>query len=171
MQLPFSLLVLISSFAISSARPAPHRSAPRDINISHKSLATGTTTTHSIDATLLPAELAAAIEGSDVNINLCVLFLLFHPAIVTDFCFLFSTTDREKRGINNSTINLTVRFFPPHFPSLPSQLITLPCRSSTRERSAPPPLPPLSTTTSTSMLQLPAPARLAASTTRRSTST
>jgi hypothetical protein len=75
MQLPYSLILLISAFAASpivQARPAPHRSAPRDINISHKSLATGTTTTHSVDAALLPAELAAAIAGSDVNINLCV---------------------------------------------------------------------------------------------------
>ncbi|GAA5895069.1 hypothetical protein JCM6882_008276 [Rhodosporidiobolus microsporus] len=90
MQLPLSLILLVSVFSAASARPAPHRASPRDVNISHKSLATGTTTTHSIDAALLPAELAEAINGSDININL--------------------TTDRVKRatGINNSTINLTV---------------------------------------------------------------
>ncbi|BGP14947.1 hypothetical protein JCM10213_007251 [Rhodosporidiobolus nylandii] len=91
MQLPHSLVFVLSLFAAAQALPTPPR--PRDINLSHKSLATGTTTTHSIDASLLPAELAAAIEGSDLNINL--------------------TTDRVKRatsstGINNSTINLTV---------------------------------------------------------------
>ncbi|GAA6014726.1 hypothetical protein JCM10207_006919 [Rhodosporidiobolus poonsookiae] len=97
MQLPTSLILLISAFAsaqLVQGRPAPHRSAPRDVTISHKSLATGATTTHSIDAALLPAELAQAIDGNDININL--------------------TTDRVKRspspatGINNSTINLTV---------------------------------------------------------------
>ncbi|GAA5870157.1 hypothetical protein JCM8547_006904 [Rhodosporidiobolus lusitaniae] len=97
MQLPHSLVLLISLLSVTQvvhSRPAPHRSAPRDINISHKSLATGTTTTHSIDASVLPAEIARELEGSDININL--------------------TTDRVKRapqpasGINNSTINLTV---------------------------------------------------------------
>ncbi|GAA5821857.1 hypothetical protein JCM11251_004748 [Rhodosporidiobolus azoricus] len=94
MQLPLSLIFLVSVFSAAGARPAPHRSSPRDVNISHKSLATGTTTTHSIATALLPKELAEAINGSDININL--------------------TTDRVKRapapatGINNSTINLTV---------------------------------------------------------------
>ncbi|GAA5950411.1 hypothetical protein JCM21900_003726 [Sporobolomyces salmonicolor] len=95
MQLPASLVLLILSAAqLAHALPAPHREEARDINISHKSLATGTSITHSIDSSDLPAELAQAIEGSDININL--------------------TTDRVKRspspatGINNSTINLTV---------------------------------------------------------------
>ncbi|GAA6029709.1 hypothetical protein JCM8097_001013 [Rhodosporidiobolus ruineniae] len=97
MQLPSSLVLLILSAAqLAQGLPTPHRSAPRDINISHKSLATGTTTTHSINASVLPAELAKAIEGNEVNINL--------------------TTDRRKRsplpqpaaGVSNSTINLTV---------------------------------------------------------------
>ncbi|GAA5916179.1 uncharacterized protein JCM6883_000101 [Sporobolomyces salmoneus] len=98
MQLPTSILLLIFSSAASlvQALPTPNRQIDqRDINISHKSLVNGTSTTHSIDASLLPAELAEAIAGSDININL--------------------TTDRRKRspipsssGVNNSTINLTV---------------------------------------------------------------
>ncbi|BGP23732.1 hypothetical protein JCM10295v2_002633 [Rhodotorula toruloides] len=69
---------------------ARQRPSPRDINISHTSLVNGTTSTHSIPSSVLPAELRKAIEGSDININL--------------------TTDRVKRaaGVNNSTINLTV---------------------------------------------------------------
>ncbi|GAA5944460.1 uncharacterized protein JCM15063_006372 [Sporobolomyces koalae] len=93
MQLATSFLLLLSATAtLVHARPIAN--VPRDINISHKSLVNGTTTTHSIDASVLPAELARAIEGSDININL--------------------TTDRRKRsprgttGVNNSTINLTV---------------------------------------------------------------
>ncbi|GAA5869968.1 hypothetical protein JCM1840_007685 [Sporobolomyces johnsonii] len=95
MQLPASLVLLILSAAqLAQALPAPHREEARDITISHKSLVTGTSTSHSINSSDLPAELAKAIEGSDININL--------------------TTDRVKRspspatGINNSTINLTV---------------------------------------------------------------
>ncbi|GAA5956785.1 hypothetical protein JCM3765_005736 [Sporobolomyces pararoseus] len=95
MQLPTSVLLLIFSAAsLVRALPTPSRFAQRDINISHKSLVNGTSSTHSIDASLLPPELAQAIAGSDININL--------------------TTDRRKRspspasGVNNSTINLTV---------------------------------------------------------------
>ncbi|GAA5886309.1 hypothetical protein JCM16303_003758 [Sporobolomyces ruberrimus] len=94
MQLPHSILLLIFSAASLVQALPTRRVAPRDINISHKSLVNGTSTTHSIDAFLLPAELAEAIAGSDININL--------------------TTDRRKRspygasGVNNSTINLTV---------------------------------------------------------------
>ncbi|GAA6001321.1 uncharacterized protein JCM10292_007014 [Rhodotorula paludigena] len=95
MQLPPSVLLLVSLFSaahLAQGRPTAPR--PRDINISHKSVVNGTATTHSIPTSSLPAKLAAAIEGSDININL--------------------TTDRVKRspepatGINNSTINLTV---------------------------------------------------------------
>ncbi|GAA6056605.1 hypothetical protein JCM3770_006663 [Rhodotorula araucariae] len=98
MQLPPSLVVLLSLFSVAHlAQALPtggHSHASRDINISHKSLANGTLTTHSISSSVLPAELAKAIAGSDININL--------------------TTDRKKRspapasGVNNSTINLTV---------------------------------------------------------------
>ncbi|GAA5983007.1 hypothetical protein JCM5350_003539 [Sporobolomyces pararoseus] len=95
MQLPTSILLLIFSTAsLVRALPTPSRFVQRDINISHKSLVNGTSTTHSIDASLLPPELAQAIADSDININL--------------------TTDRRKRspspasGVNNSTINLTV---------------------------------------------------------------
>ncbi|GAA6023503.1 hypothetical protein JCM11491_006603 [Sporobolomyces phaffii] len=91
MQLPSSIVLLILSAASLVHALPTRRLAPRDINISHTSLANGTSTTHSIDPSLLPAELARAIAGSDININL--------------------TTDRRKRsssGVNNSTINLTV---------------------------------------------------------------
>ncbi|BGP31072.1 hypothetical protein JCM10296v2_002836 [Rhodotorula toruloides] len=91
MQLPSALVVLLSLASLSHALPmARQRPSPRDINISHTSLANGTTSTHSIANSVLPAELQKAIEGSDININL--------------------TTDRVKRaaGVNNSTINLTV---------------------------------------------------------------
>jgi hypothetical protein len=64
MQLPSSILLLVFSSVVQAL---PTR---RDINISHTSLVNGTSTTHSIDASLLPAELAAAIAGSDININL-----------------------------------------------------------------------------------------------------
>ncbi|GAA5863801.1 hypothetical protein JCM5353_008783 [Sporobolomyces roseus] len=88
-----STLLLLAASCLVQALPT-RRIEQRAINISHKSLLNGTSTTHSIDASLLPAELAQAIEGSDININL--------------------TTDRRKRspspasGVNNSTINLTV---------------------------------------------------------------
>ncbi|GAA5991181.1 hypothetical protein JCM11641_001058 [Rhodosporidiobolus odoratus] len=97
MQIPHSLFLLISLFAssqLAQGLPTPHRQQARDVTITHKSLLTGNTTSHTIDAALLPEELAKAIDGSDVNINL--------------------TTDRVKRspspasGIKNSTINLTV---------------------------------------------------------------
>ncbi|BGO90606.1 hypothetical protein NBRC10512v2_002858 [Rhodotorula toruloides] len=91
MQLPSALVVLLSLASLSHALPlARQRPSPRDINISHTSLANGSTSTHSIPNSVLPAELQKAIEGSDININL--------------------TTDRVKRaaGVNNSTINLTV---------------------------------------------------------------
>ncbi|GAA6062785.1 hypothetical protein JCM10212_002154 [Sporobolomyces blumeae] len=92
MQLSLVLLIA-SAFHLAAALPTPNL-AQRDINISTKSLVSGATATHSIDASVLPAELAQALEGSDININL--------------------TTDRRKRspvpasGVNNSTINLTV---------------------------------------------------------------
>ncbi|BGP38962.1 hypothetical protein JCM10450v2_002919 [Rhodotorula kratochvilovae] len=98
MQLPPSLVLLLSLLSathlVHALPTGAHSHASRDINISHKSLANGTSTTHSISSSVLPAELAAAIAGSDININL--------------------TTDRKKRapapasGVNNSTINLTV---------------------------------------------------------------
>ncbi|KAJ8294464.1 hypothetical protein OF846_002309 [Rhodotorula toruloides] len=91
MQLPSALVVLLSLASLSHALPmARQRPSPRDIKISHTSLANGTTSTHSIANSVLPAELQKAIEGSDININL--------------------TTDRVKRaaGVNNSSINLTV---------------------------------------------------------------
>ncbi|GAA5851945.1 hypothetical protein JCM9279_007033 [Rhodotorula babjevae] len=89
-----ALLSLLSVAHLASARPAPgaHSHSVRDINISHKSLSNGTVTSHHISSSVLPEELAKAIEGSDININL--------------------TTDRKKRspssGVSNSTINLTV---------------------------------------------------------------
>lgn len=98
MQLPLALA--LSIVALSSWAQALPTRIRRDINIAHHSLANGTTVTHSITNAQLPAELAAALEGSDVNINL--------------------TTDRRRAampvikrgagaGVNNSTINLTVR--------------------------------------------------------------
>ncbi|BGP57296.1 hypothetical protein JCM8202_002873 [Rhodotorula sphaerocarpa] len=97
MQLPLALA--LSIVALSSWAQALPTRIRRDINIAHHSLANGTTVTHSITNAQLPAELAAALEGSDVNINL--------------------TTDRRRAampvikrgagaGVNNSTINLTV---------------------------------------------------------------
>ncbi|GAA5927506.1 hypothetical protein JCM3775_006002 [Rhodotorula graminis] len=89
-----ALLSLLSVAHLAAARPASgtHSHSARDINISHKSLSNGTVTSHHISSSVLPAELAKAIEGSDININL--------------------TTDRKKRspssGVSNSTINLTV---------------------------------------------------------------
>lgn len=72
MQLPSALVVLLSLASLSQALPvARQRTAPRDINISHTSLANGTTSTHSIANSVLPAELQKAIDGSDININLC----------------------------------------------------------------------------------------------------
>lgn len=93
MHLSTSILLVAISAAASSLVHALPIVARRDINISHKSLVNGTSTTHSIDPALLPAELAQAIAGSDININL--------------------TTDRRRsrkrsQGVNNSTINLTV---------------------------------------------------------------
>ncbi|GAA5874884.1 hypothetical protein JCM3774_006557 [Rhodotorula dairenensis] len=101
MHIPTSTIALVLSLVTLSHVAHSLPTLPRrDINISHKSLANGTTTTHSITNADLPVELAKALEGSDVNINL--------------------TTDRRKRspwvkrasspaaGVNNSTINLTV---------------------------------------------------------------
>lgn len=96
MHIPTSIAFVLSLVTLSHVAHALPTLPRRDINISHKSLTNGTTTTHSISNTDLPIELAKALEGSDVNINL--------------------TTDRRKRspwvkraaGVNNSTINLTV---------------------------------------------------------------
>ncbi|GAA5992698.1 hypothetical protein JCM10908_006886 [Rhodotorula pacifica] len=102
MQFPTSIAFVLSLVTLSQVAQSLPTLPRRDINISHKSLANGTTTTHSITNADLPAELAKALEGSDVNINL--------------------TTDRQRRstwvanvkraasssGVNNSTINLTV---------------------------------------------------------------
>lgn len=82
MQLPPSVLLLVSLFSaahLALGRPTAPR--PRDINISHKSVVNGTATTHSIPTSSLPAELAAAIEGSDININLCVPAATLLPAL------------------------------------------------------------------------------------------
>ncbi|GAA5890008.1 hypothetical protein JCM8208_001195 [Rhodotorula glutinis] len=97
MQLHSTLVALLSLLSVAhfaTARPSSgaHSHSVRAINISHKSLSNGTVTSHHISSSVLPAELAKAIEGSDININL--------------------TTDRKKRspssGVSNSTINLTV---------------------------------------------------------------
>ncbi|POY74064.1 hypothetical protein BMF94_2876 [Rhodotorula taiwanensis] len=79
----------------------------RDINISHKSLTNGTTTTHSISNADLPLELAKALEGSDVNINLTTdrRRSWAGPAVVTN---TKRATSSSTAGVNNSTINLTV---------------------------------------------------------------
>lgn len=112
-----STLLLLAASCLVQALPT-RRIEQRAINISHKSLLNGTSTTHSIDASLLPAELAQAIEGSDININLYVALFFFFPSpsfVDADVSFsIDSTTDRRKRspspasGVNNSTINLTV---------------------------------------------------------------
>ncbi|KAG0661998.1 Mucin-21 [Rhodotorula mucilaginosa] len=97
MHIPTSIAFVLSLVTLSHVAQSLPTLPRRDINISHKSLTNGTTTTHSISNADLPLELAKALAGSDVNINL--------------------TTDRRKRspwvkraaaGVNNSTINLTV---------------------------------------------------------------
>lgn len=66
--LPSSLILLLSLSAVF-ALPAPaHRR--RDINISHTSRSNGTAITHTIDPSTLDPALKAAIEGSDLNINM-----------------------------------------------------------------------------------------------------
>lgn len=104
MHIPTSIAFVLSLVTLSHVAQSLPTLPRRDINISHKSLTNGTTTTHSISNADLPLELAKALEGSDVNINL--------------------TTDRRKRspwvkraaGVNNSTINLTVRRPVPFYP-------------------------------------------------------
>lgn len=81
----------------------------RDINISHKSLTNGTTTTHSISNTDLPLELAKALEGSDVNIKLTTdrRRSWAGPPVVAN---VKRATSSSTAGVNNSTINLTVSY-------------------------------------------------------------
>lgn len=69
--LPASLLLLLSlSTAFALPAPVAHRPARRDINISHTSRSNGTAVTHTIDSATLDPALKAAIDGSDLNINM-----------------------------------------------------------------------------------------------------
>lgn len=67
---PSSLLVLISLSTATLAQPISAPLAERDISISHTSTAKGTSSIHSIDPASLSPELAEAIMGSHLNINL-----------------------------------------------------------------------------------------------------
>ena len=73
-RLPASLILLLSvSIAFGLPTSTQHRAlGRRDINISHISKSNGAATTHTIDSAALDPALKAAIEGSDLNINMYV---------------------------------------------------------------------------------------------------